>query len=109
MSRGETAPLGAERVAVNGYHYIKTPNGWKLKHHIIAEKTLERTIDTKVETVKFKDHDRHNFNPDNIIVEPKKGITKAAQKARLQSRIEELQSRIEELQAQLDDLEEDAS
>lgn len=96
--RGETFPVGAVRVAQNGYQYVKTKEGWRLKHHIIAEEKYERTIDTKIETVRFKDRDRTNFDPDNIVVEPKKGITGAAKKARLQARIEELQAQLEELE-----------
>ena len=97
MSRGEVFPLGAERVTINGYHYIKTPDGWRLKHHLIAEKTLGRKIDGKIERVIFKDRDRHNFDSDNIVVEAKKGVTKEAQKARLESRIEELQAQLADL------------
>jgi hypothetical protein len=105
--RGEVHPIGGERVAKNGYHYIKveTVNGgseWKLKHHLVAERTLGRKIDTAVERVFFKDTNKENFDPDNIVVEPKKGMTREARKARLQSRIEELQG-------QLEDLEEEAS
>ena len=101
MARGETFPLGYERIAQNGYHYIKTPGGWRLKHHIIAEKTLGRAIDTRLELVKFKDHNRHNFDPENIIVEPKRSMTPKQRK-------EHLQSRMKELQDQLDRIEEDA-
>lgn len=100
MLRGETFPLGYERVAQNGYHYIKTPTGWRLKHHIIAEEKLGRVIDTKIETVKFVDRNRDNFDPDNIIVEPKKGVTREAKKARIQSRIEELQAQLDELEGE---------
>lgn len=98
--RGETFALGYERVAQNGYHYIKTPTGWRLKHHIIAEEKYGRAIDTKIETVKFADRNRENFDPDNIIVEPKKGVTREAKKARLQSRIEELQAQLDELETE---------
>lgn len=98
MARGETSPLGSERVAQNGYHYIKTPQGWRLKHHIIAEKTLGRPIDTKIETVKFLDRNRTNFDPANIVVEPKRNVTVASRKARIESRIEELQAQLHELE-----------
>jgi hypothetical protein len=98
MSRGEASPLGFEKVSQNGYTYVKTPeNKWRLKHHLIAEKNLGRSIDTKIERVIFKDHDRKNFDPDNIVVEPKKGVTKETKRARLLSRIEELEGQLAEL------------
>jgi hypothetical protein len=101
--------MGMERVSMNGYTYVKMPEGtkpaWKLKHHIIAEKILERTIDTKVERVLFKDRNRKNFAEDNIIVVPKQGITKEARRAQIVSRIQELEGEL----ADLDEEEEEAS
>lgn len=71
MSKGKHAELGAENKAPNGYVYIKTTTGWRLKHHLIAEKELGRTIDSKKERVFFKDNNRGNFDPSNIGVAPK--------------------------------------
>jgi hypothetical protein len=96
--RGELQPIGAERISQNGYKYVKTLDGWRLKHHVLAEKKLGRSIDTEIERVCFKDHDRTNFDMDNIVVEAKKGITKAERKARLASRIDELQGQLAELE-----------
>jgi hypothetical protein len=98
MARGESALIGSERISKNGYTYVKTVDVWRLKHHIIAEKKYGRSIDTKTERVIFKDHDRNNFDPDNIIIEKKKGITKGAQLARLKTRREELEAQIAELE-----------
>ena len=98
MSRGENAPMGSERTSQNGYAYVKTPDGWRLKHHIIAERKYGRSVDTKIERVIFADHNRKNFDPANIVIEKKKGVTKEAQKARLQSRIDELQGQLETLE-----------
>jgi len=70
--RGETSPLGYERIAQNGYHYVKTLDGWRLKHHIIAEKSLGRPINTETERVLFINRDREDFDPANIMVVEKK-------------------------------------
>lgn len=101
MARGETFPIGHERVAQNGYCYVKTEQGWRLKHHLIAEEKLGRAIDTKLELVKFADHDRTNFAPDNIVVEPKKMPNKTARIAVLKARRDELQAQIEDLEEEL--------
>lgn len=67
MGKGKRAEVGDENVAVNGYHYVKTSTGWKLKHHIVAADKLGREL-TKTDRVSFKDGNRTNFHPDNIIV-----------------------------------------
>jgi hypothetical protein len=94
MSRGIPAELGAERVAQNGYYYVKTETGWRLKHHVIAEEKFGRPVDTKTELVCFKDRRRTNFDPDNIIIVPKKGITKEIRLAQLQETIEAARAEI---------------
>lgn len=93
--RGEQAALGAKRVAANGYHYVKTgkgQTGWELRHHIVAQEKYGREVDTKIERVIFVDRNKENFDPDNIEVVPKKGVTNETKKARLDARIEELQA-----------------
>jgi hypothetical protein len=70
--RGYRSPVGTERIAPNGYTYVQTPKGQRLKHHIIAEKKFGRPINTDVERVIFIDLDRTNFDPDNIDVQSKK-------------------------------------
>ena len=77
MSKGRQAKIGAENVAANGYAYVKTASGWRLKHHIVAEQKLGRPLE-KGERVSFADNDRTNFDPANIIVatkQPKSGST----------------------------------
>lgn len=93
--------IGSERVSQNGYTYVKTIDGWKLKHHIVAEKKYARTIDKDV-TVKFVDGDRTNFDPDNIEIRPRYA-------GRVESRKKVLRQRIRELQAELELLEVQAS
>lgn len=90
MGRGKQSKPGDERVAPNGYHYVKRKKGWVLKHHVIAEKKLGRPV-RKNERVYFKDGDRNNFDEDNI--EVRRVRTK-------EDRIKELDQRIDELKAE---------
>jgi hypothetical protein len=85
-------------VAQNGYHYIRTEKGWRLEHHVVAEKSLGRSVDTKTERVTFKDRDRHNLSPDNIEVVPKGKPSVEARKAALLARKEELEAQLAELE-----------
>jgi hypothetical protein len=73
-----------------------------LKHHIVAAQKLGRPVDCKTETIKFKDRNRNNFEPDNIIIEPKKGITK-------EKKIELLRAKKAEVEAELEQLLEEVS
>src|SRR4051812_28467979 len=98
MPRGSAAAVGTERVSQNGYRYVKEPQGWKLVHQVVAERTLGRAL-LPNERVKFKDGDRTNLDPDNILVYTSRERSKA-------SRIAELEAKIEELQAELDELRE---
>lgn len=98
MPRGNAAVVGTERVSQNGYLYVKTPQGWKLKHQIVVEELMGRPLD-KDERVKFKDGDRTNLDPFNLVVYIVKEKSKAA-------RIAEIEAKIEALQAELDTLKE---
>lgn len=95
------APIGATRISQNGYSYTKVKDDgerqWRLTHHVRAEKTLGRPIDSSVERVIFIDGDRTNLKYDNIKV-----VTKG--QGSLTKRRAELEERIRELQAQLDDV-----
>jgi hypothetical protein len=62
--------VGEERVYTNGYTYIRTQQGWRLKHHVLAEQALGRALRTN-ERVLFQDGDRTNLSSDNIGVHPK--------------------------------------
>jgi hypothetical protein len=70
MSRGKHAAVGQETVNANGYTMVKTAQGWKFKHHLVAEQKLGRPLE-KDERVTFKDNNRNNFDPDNILVSRK--------------------------------------
>ncbi len=95
MPRGRAAELGTETVNAMGYTYVKTENGWVGKHFLVAAKSLGRPIDNKTELVRFKDGDKTNFHPDNIVVVPRRPRSDAAQRARLESQIQELQAQLD--------------
>jgi hypothetical protein len=92
MARGRNAEIGDKSTAANGYHYVRCASGWRLEHHVIAEETLGRAIDTGTDRVIFKDGDRDNLNPTNIIVKDKGVTSNKTRKARLKARIAELQA-----------------
>jgi hypothetical protein len=97
MARGKQAKIGDENIAANGYHYIRTASGWRLKHHLIAEEKYGRFVDTTKEMVVFDDRNRENFNPDNIIIKPKSVGSDAKKRARIEARIQELQAELNDL------------
>jgi len=99
MPRGMPAKIGDETIAQNGYTWVRTENGMRYKHHLIAEEKLGRPLDLEREQVCFIDRDRHNFDPSNIEVRPKTPTSKAAKLARLYARRDEAQAQIDELEA----------
>lgn len=94
MARGRNSKIGDETVAKNGYRYVRTSSGWRLKHHLVAEKKLGRLIDTKAELVVFLDKDRTNFAPSNIKVRPKNLGSSAKRKAQILARIADLEAEL---------------
>lgn len=103
MTRGQLAEVGATREAPNGYHYTKTKDGWRLTHHITAEKKLGRPLNDN-EMVKFKDkkYKREPYNPDGIEIIKKRTSSLRNQKARIEVRIKELQAELDFINQQLD-------
>src|SRR6266540_1974038 len=77
MPRGQPSKVGERTVSANGYTYEKTEAKWKLVHHIIAEEVLGRPLG-KNELAKFKNGDRKDLRPENIIV-VRKGSNKSPQ------------------------------
>jgi HNH endonuclease len=96
VTRGQASKPGDTRTAPNGYHYTRTEKEWRLTHHLIAEQVLGRNL-AEDERVTFKDKDRKNLNPANIVVS-KVGRGSARR------RIAQIDARIAELQAQKDEL-----
>lgn len=79
--RGSEAEIGTEVETQNGYINVKTEDGWRYKHAIIAEEKLGRPIE-KGERVRFKDGNRRNFDPSNIEVYAVKEPTDPVKKLR---------------------------
>lgn len=106
MGRGQTAEVGATRVAPNGYHYTKTDDhGWRLTHHITAEKMLGRPLNED-EMVKFKEKKfrRDPYNTDGIKVIKKRTTSVRRRLAAIDDRIRELQAEKAYLEKQLKDM-----
>lgn len=79
-------------VNANGYHNTRTKDGWRLTHHIVAEEKLGRPLEP-YESVRFKDNDRSNLDPENLEILTKGG-------ARIRKRLAVVEDRIRELQAE---------
>jgi hypothetical protein len=106
MSRGQANAIGDTFTSPNGYNYTKVETGphttkWRLTHHLVAEATMGRSINSDTETVRFKDGNRTNLSPDNIIVSPKKTGTASKRLAQLIAQRAEIDSQIKLLQAEI--------
>jgi len=99
MTRGKGAKIGDTNIAANGYHYTRTESGWRLTHHLVAEKKYDRFVDPAKEMVVFLDKDRTNFSPSNIEIRQKNVGTNEKRIARIKAHIEELQAELEELES----------
>jgi hypothetical protein len=97
MPKGKELPVGTEKVYQNGYTYVKTRSGWRLKHYVIWEGKNHRAIDTTAERCFFKDGDRTNFDLENLEVRPMKyGINPATKLRDRVRRLEVLHTRLGE-------------
>jgi hypothetical protein len=99
MPRGQQAQLGDTMINANGYSHTRTETGWRLTHHLVAEAMIGRAIDSDKETVRFKDGNRANLDPSNIVVEPKKTKSASARLAKLIAQRAEIDAMIQELQS----------
>jgi len=101
--RGQTAELGAKRIAQNGYEYTKVEvdgkSQWRLSHHIIAEQMLGRPLrdDERVSFI----GSRRNLSEDNIKVTLKGQTSVNRRLAQVEARIAELVAERDELKSQL--------
>jgi len=102
MPRGEAAEVGTESPTQNGYISVKTPTGWRFKHHIIAEEQLGRPLQED-ERVYFIDGDRNNLDPENI--EVRYSGHKSRTRKRAMTEIESVRKQVKLLNERLDRLE----
>lgn len=99
MGKGKAAEDGAERVAQNGYHYVKVDGKWRLKHHIVAEEMLGRPLRHN-ERVHFVGK-KTDFSAANIKVVLKGTSSSTRRLAVVEARIDELQAEKADLLAQI--------
>lgn len=100
VPRGIVSKDGDRRLAPNGYSYTKVNGTWRMTHHVMAEEKMGRPLRAD-ENVRFKDNNRRNLVPENILVVVKGHLTVKAQIARVEARIQELQGQLIELQTKL--------
>lgn len=100
MGRGKAAEEGATRVSQNGYHYTKTNKGWRLTHHITAEKTLGRPL-AENEMVKILDKKRP-YDSQNVIVIVKRTSSLRKRKAVLEAKIADMQGELDGINKELE-------
>jgi hypothetical protein len=85
MPRGQKAKEGDTMVNALGYHNTRTRDGWRLTHHLVAERKLGRPL--RDEIVRFKDGDKRNLDPGNIEVLAKNKQSVRRRKARLEANL----------------------
>jgi hypothetical protein len=101
MPRGSTSPEGTVMVSANGYSYTKHNGKTRLTHHIIAEQTLGRPVNTETELIRFKNGDKTDLSPGNIEVIPKNKASVRKRLAVVEARIAEYEAEREYLLKQL--------
>ena len=105
--RGKPSPDGTMRKAPNGYWYQKTPQGWRLYHHVIVELKLGRPLKPG-ERVYFIDGNRDNYEPDNLDVvdtKPKRLISVENQMFLLKDRLAKLEQELQRIKGESDEQE----
>lgn len=98
--RGQRSTVGDTRIAPNGYHWTRTETGWRMTHHIVAEKeVLGRPLaaDEMVQFIRGKEPLAENLR---VIKKGKSSLRRRA--AQLEVRIEELQAELSEVRAELE-------
>jgi len=97
MARGTAKQIGDTFKNANGYTYEKTEKGWEPLHRLIAERRLGRSLKPEERAI-FKDGNRHNLDPDNIVVVEKYN------RQSLQAKLTRIEEDIRELTAQAEDI-----
>jgi hypothetical protein len=106
MARGAPAELGTERIAPNGYHYVKMEREghtqWVLKHWVVMEEHLGRPL-APDERVRFKTGKRDDLTIDNLELLKRGGPNLKKKLAQLKTRRVELDAQIEDLEGKIAD------
>lgn len=100
MPRGKASAIGDTRIAANGYHYTKAEKGWRLTHHIIAEREILGRPLRENERVEFIDG-RTLLDASNIRVTVQGRGSLRRRKAQLEERIRELSAELALVEAEL--------
>lgn len=100
MPRGKASNIGDTRVAANGYHYTKTEEGWRLTHHIVAEREILGRPLRENERVEFI-NGRTILDASNIRVTVQGRGSLRRRKAQLEERIRELSAELALVEAEL--------
>jgi hypothetical protein len=95
VPRGQVSEIGSITTSQNGYQYIRTETGWRLRHHVIAEEHILRRPLEPYEIVRFRDGNKKNIHPDNLLV-ARKGTS------RVRARLAKVISEIQQLEAERD-------
>jgi hypothetical protein len=90
MARGRRSEVGEKRTSQNGYVQIRTENGWKALHRVLAEEKLGRPL-AEGERVTFADGDPSNCTLENVMIYPPKW------RSNRQLEIERLNDQIEKM------------
>lgn len=61
------ANIGDETVNAHGYRRVKTADGWRFKHIVVAEQILGRPLHED-EHISWADGDRSNADPANLLI-----------------------------------------
>lgn len=98
----EAVPVGTTRVAQNGYTWIKTDEGWRYLHHVIAEQKLGRRL-ARHERVKFIDGDRYNLVAGNLeVFQSDKSMMREQNKVfLLQQQVDQMLEELTDIKARL--------
>jgi len=102
VPRGRRAELGTETTNANGYIQVKTERGWLGKHTLILEEQLGRQLQSD-ERAMFKDGNRTNFDPDNIVLAGGSNYSIRKRIAKLEAEIADRLALLNELKASLDE------
>jgi len=104
MPRGKISPPGSITINANGYSQTKIENGkWIGTHVLILEEKLGRKLRAG-ERALFKDGDKTNLDPDNIILgESYSKSSVLARIARLRAEVDDRLAVIKDLESQLEE------